>query len=130
MIRAPRFCLALAAATAITAIAAPAAAGDRPIVVERDRGRALPVAPNNYTNKWWIDYETDISEAKRELASDLRRATDREDRFDAREEYRREVADAQYDYRKEMFERGFRVVSFRENNRRWADDGARRWSRR
>ncbi|MEO1488604.1 MAG: hypothetical protein AAFR88_04095 [Pseudomonadota bacterium] len=116
-----RFPKAAILAIAAAACAAPAFAGGHPIIVERDRDRALPIAPNNFTNKWWIDYETDISEAKRELRSDLRRATDLEDRVDAREEYRREVADAKYDYRKEMAERGFRVVNFRENNRRAGD---------
>lgn len=126
MIRYSRVCLAPTAALAAALIAAPLMAGGHPIIVERDRERALPIAPNNFTNKWWIDYETDISEAKRELASDLRRATDLEDRIDVREEYRREVADAKYDYRKEMAERGFRVVSFRANNRRWDQRFARR----
>ena len=105
--------ISLAAAT----LASPASADELHIYVDRDRA---PIAPNNDSNKWWVDYKTDISEAKRELASDLRRATDLEDRIDAREEYRREIADARYDYRKEMAERGFRVVNFRENRRLWA----------
>jgi hypothetical protein len=104
----------LTLASTTIAVSAPALADDVHIYVDRDRA---PIAPNNDSNKWWVDYKTDISEAKRELASDLRRATDREDRIDAREEYRREVADARYDYRKEMAERGFRVVSFRENRK-------------
>lgn len=94
---------------------APAFAHDPQIIVERHRGG--PPSPNNDSNKWWVDYQTDISEARRELRSDLRRATDAEDRFDAREEYRREIADAKYDYEKEMIERGYRVVNFRENRR-------------
>jgi len=107
----------IALAAAGTAFSAPVFAGDPHIYVDRDRA---PIAPNNDSNKWWVDYKTDISEAKRELASDLRRATDMEDRIDAREEYRREIADAKYDYRKEMAERGFRVVNFQENRRRYA----------
>ncbi len=106
-------------ALAGTLIAAPAAAHDRDreIVV---RGYKAIISPNNYSNKWWIDYQTDISEAKRELASDLRRATDEEDRRDAHEEYRQEIRDARHDYRKEMAERGYRVANFKENNRRLA----------
>ncbi|MEM6907929.1 MAG: hypothetical protein AAF494_04555 [Pseudomonadota bacterium] len=104
-------------AIASSLITAPLVAGGHPIIVERDRA---PIAPNNDSNKWWVDYKTDISEAKRELRSDLRRATDAEDRFDAHEEYRREIADARYDYRKEMVERGYRVVNFRENRRYFA----------
>ena len=83
-------------------------------------GYRAPVAPNNYTNKWWIDFQTDISEARRELRSDLRRATDAEDRRDAYDEYHNEIADAKKDYTKEMRERGYRVVNFRENRRRFA----------
>lgn len=105
-------------ATLAAVVAAPLAAHPREIVVERYR--SLPPSPNNFTNKWWVDYETDISEAKRELASDLRRATDAEDRRDAHREYRREIEDARYDYEKEMNERGYQVVNFRENRYRMA----------
>jgi hypothetical protein len=105
-------------AIAGTCAGAPLAAHGPEIVVERYR--SLPPSPNNFTNKWWVDYQTDISEARRELASDLRRATDAEDRRDARREYEREIEDARYDYEKEMNERGYRVVSFRENRFRMA----------
>jgi len=111
----PRILLA-SFATIATLTVAPAAAHDR-IIVD---GYRAPVAPNNYTNKWWVDYQTDISEAKRELRSDLRRATDAEDRRDAYDEYHNEIADAKKDYTKEMRERGYRVVNFRENRRRFA----------
>jgi hypothetical protein len=116
-----RFALAAFAtlATVLTVpVAAPLAAHGPEIVVERHR--SLPVSPNNFSNKWWVDYQTDISEARRELESDLRRATDAEDRRDAHREYRREIADARYDYEKEMNERGYRVVDFRENRYRMA----------
>ena len=112
-----RIILASFAAVAVIAIPVAASAHHPTIVVEGKRG--MKVSPNNYSNPWWIDYKTDISEAKRELRSDLRRATDYEDRMDAREEYQREIADAKYDYRKEMAERGYYVASFRENNRRY-----------
>ncbi|MEM9501046.1 MAG: hypothetical protein AAF941_04295 [Pseudomonadota bacterium] len=104
-------------AAAVTLTAAPLTAGDEIFV---DRYRA-PIAPNNDTNSWWLDFKTDISEAKRELRSDLRRATDEEDRRDAYAEYRREIADARYDYRKEMNERGYRVVNFKQNRRYFAE---------
>jgi len=108
--------LLISLAAAVTVSAVPVAAHDEIIV---DRYRA-PASPNNDSNKWWLDYRTDISEAKRELRSDLRRATDEEDRRDAYEEYRQEIRDARHDYRKEMTERGYRVVSFRQNRRRFA----------
>ena len=53
------------------------------------------------------DYQTDLSEAKRELRSDLRRAENPSDRAEAWAEYRREVADAKNDYNKEMIEKGY-----------------------
>ena len=110
-----------ASLTAITLLASPAiASAGGPVIIVDGKKKGLSVSPNNDSNPWWVDYKTDISEAKRELRSDLRRATDLEDRIDAKEEYRREVADAKYDYRKEMAERGYRVVSFHENRRRYA----------
>ncbi|MEP2735880.1 MAG: hypothetical protein ABJP34_06240 [Erythrobacter sp.] len=104
-------------ALAGTMIAAPLAAHHTGMTVN---GYRAPIAPNNDHNKWWLDYRTDISEAERELASDLRRATDQEDRRDAYEEYHNEIRDARKDYRKEMVERGYRVVNFKHNNRRMA----------
>ncbi len=70
-----------------------------------DRGPA----PTEDSNSYWLDYKTDVSEAKRELASDLRHADDESDRERAYTEYRREIADARSDYRKEMLEKGYRV---------------------
>ncbi len=61
------------------------------------------------SNSHYLDYKTDLSEARRELRSDLARANDQGDRIDAWAEYRREVADARYDFRKEMAERGIDV---------------------
>lgn len=114
--RALRPTLILAGAIGLAVTAQSASAHDRH-VPNRDetiviRGDQRPIAPNNDSNPWYLDYQTDISEAERELRSDLRRATDEEDREDAYAEYEREIADAKYDYRKEMTERGYRVASF------------------
>ncbi|MEM1195702.1 MAG: hypothetical protein AAGH57_06325 [Pseudomonadota bacterium] len=110
-----------ASLVAFTALAAPlAASADHNPTIVVDGQRGTRISPNNDSNPWWVDYKTDISEAKRELRSDLMRATDFEDRVDAKEEYRREVADAKYDYRKEMAERGYRVVNFEPNRRQYA----------
>ena len=87
--------LALAALTA-SLLATPALAG-----------KITPY--HNEHNRAWLDYQTDLSEARRELASDLRRADDAGDRRDARAEYAREVADARNDFEKEMVERGYPV---------------------
>lgn len=66
-------------------------------------------APTGDESSHWRDYQTDLSEARRELRSDLRRANDPGDREDAWAEYRREVADARHDYNKEMIEKGYSV---------------------
>ncbi|MGN5373648.1 hypothetical protein [Sphingomonas hankookensis] len=88
----------LIAAAATAVIATPSLAKDR---------RTVPVY-SDY-NPYYLDYKTDLSEAKRELRSDLARANDAADREDAWAEYRREVADAKHDFRKEMAERGMVV---------------------
>ena len=107
--------LSLVSLVALAALVTPIAASAHHPKIIVDGQRGTRISPNNDSNPWWVDYKTDISEAKRELRSDLRRATDLEDRIDAKEEYRREIADAKYDYRKEMAERGYRVVSFERN---------------
>jgi hypothetical protein len=84
--------LALGAAFAV--IATPALA--------RDRGD--PVFDDS--NSHWLDYKTDVSEAKRELRKDLADAKDEADRVDAYAEYEAELADAEKDFRKEMAEKG------------------------
>ena len=117
--RSPVFSLAALGLFAIPAISTPVIASAHHPVIVVDGQRGLEISPNNDSNPWWVDYKTDISEAKRELRSDLARATDYEDRVDAREEYRREIADAKYDYRKEMAERGYRVVNFERNRRQF-----------
>ena len=87
-----RTVLALTAASVV--LAAPAMAG-------RYRG---PVFSDS--NHFYLDYKTDLSEARRELRKDLARADDAASREDAWAEYHREVADARHDFRKEMAERG------------------------
>ena len=106
--------IAFGAAATISAHPGPGQHRDRDSIVVRGQG-GMPLAANNDSNHFWLDYTTDISEARRELRSDLRRATDEEDRRDAYAEYRHELADAKKDYVKEMTERGFRVASFRQN---------------
>ncbi|MBX3594767.1 hypothetical protein [Sphingomonas sp.] len=61
------------------------------------------------SNSHYLDMKTAISEAKRELKSDLARAHDEGDRIDAVAEYEAEVADAKKDFRKEMAERGIMI---------------------
>lgn len=84
----------LTAAAALTMLASPTLAKDRGGPVFDD------------SNSHYLDYKTDLSEAKRELRKDLARADDEADRVDAYAEYEAEVADAEKDFRKEMAERG------------------------
>ena len=60
-------------------------------------------------NSYYLDYKTDISEAKRELRKDLKRAKTRSDRREAWAEYHHELADARKDFNKEMREKGYAV---------------------
>lgn len=88
-----KFALFLAAGAALT-VAVPATAKTVTYPVYSD------------SNSRYLDYKTDLSEARRELRNDLRNADTPQDRIDAWSEYRREVADARHDFRKEMAERG------------------------
>lgn len=92
------------AAVAAPALASHTAASGNPALVVRSE----PV--QGVYNQSWFNYLADINEADKELASDLKRATDREDRADALEEYEVELADADKDYVKEMRKRGYKVA--------------------
>lgn len=59
-------------------------------------------------NRLWFDYRIGITEAQKELRTDLRNASDIEDRRDAWEEYARELHDERFHYIEEMAERGYR----------------------
>ncbi|QIG78966.1 hypothetical protein [Stakelama tenebrarum] len=98
---------AFAAAGAALFAGAPAMAQSSVAISAESRADAA-ASPIVFTeeNSHWRDYQTDLSEARRELRSDLRRAHDADDRVDAYAEYEREVADARHDFRKEMAERG------------------------
>jgi hypothetical protein len=75
-----------------------------------DGKRKLSAPVYSDSNSHYLDYKTDLSEARRELRKDLARANDPADRVDAWAEYRREVADARHDFAKEMAERGVNVT--------------------
>jgi hypothetical protein len=70
--------------------------------------REAPIAA--IYNQYWFNYRADIAEAEKELARDLRRATDREDRLDAWDEWRTEILDADKDYVKAMRKKGYRAA--------------------
>ena len=98
-------------AAALLAFPATVAAGvpyhQMPAGFEAPEIRERPIA--GVYNQSWYNYRADILEAEKELTSDLKRATDREDRFDAWDEWITEVVDADKDYVKEMRKRGYRA---------------------
>jgi hypothetical protein len=60
-------------------------------------------------NKHWFNYRINVIEAKKELSSDLRRASDTEDLRDAWDEYAHELKHERKHYVKKMEKRGYRV---------------------
>ena len=89
----------------LAAMAVPAAAhaGNE----EHPAIRSEPIA--GVYNRFWYNYLSDVLEADKELKSDLRRATDEEDKRDAWKEYENELIDADKDYVEEMRDRNYRV---------------------
>lgn len=94
----------------LTAVASQAAV---PMLYEESYARqeekliiASPIA--GIQNRLWFDYRINVTEAQKELASDLRHATDIEDRRDAWEEYGVELRKERIEYVEEMAERGYR----------------------
>jgi hypothetical protein len=67
---------------------------------------ASPIA--GIKNSRWFDYRADVNEAQKELHSDLRGASDIEDRRDAWEEYAHELKHERLDYIEDMAEKGYR----------------------
>ncbi|AKM07702.1 hypothetical protein [Pelagerythrobacter marensis] len=97
--------LALGVAGSATA-ALPALDEERLARAEESRILTSPIA--GIENNLWFDYRLDITEAQKELASDLRRASDLEDQRDAWEEYARELKHEREDYIHDMAKRGYR----------------------
>ena len=60
-------------------------------------------------NRFWFDYRIDVTEAQKELSSDLRRASDVEDLREAWEEYAHQLRGEREHYVEEMAERGYRL---------------------
>lgn len=109
-----------AAATAILAISTAATAA-MPILYEEARAReeeqlimTAPIA--GIENNLWFDYRIDVTEAQKELTSDLRRASDTEDLRDAWEEYGTELAHERKDYIHDMGKRGYRMGTVQVGN--------------
>ncbi|MBX7496996.1 hypothetical protein K3172_14130 [Qipengyuania sp. 6B39] len=97
---------------------ATAATAAAPMLYEEQLARAeeaqiidSPIA--GIENSRWFDYRNDIGEAQKELVSDLRRASDLEDRRDAWEEYAHELKHERVDYIEDMAEKGYRYGTVR-----------------
>lgn len=60
-------------------------------------------------NRFWFDYRIDVTEAQKELTSDLRRASDIEDHRDAWDEYAQELKHERFHFIEKMAERGYRM---------------------
>lgn len=58
-------------------------------------------------NHYWFDYQINVIEAKKELSSDLGRATDTEDVRDAWDEYAHELGHERNTYVKKMAKKGY-----------------------
>jgi hypothetical protein len=98
----------------LTSLGLAAAANAAPMVYEEQIAHAeealiltSPVA--GIKNRLWFDYRNDVGEAQKELASDLRRASDLEDARDAWEEYAHELKHERIDYIEAMAKRGYRL---------------------
>lgn len=102
------FALAVAAAGSATA-AIPMLLEER---VAREEEKLIidhPIA--GIESSLWFDYRSDVIEAQKELSSDLRNASDIEDKRDAWEEYAVELKHEREDYIHDMAKRGFRQGS-------------------
>ncbi|WP_299191623.1 hypothetical protein [uncultured Erythrobacter sp.] len=91
---------------ASTQAAAPMLYEEQVARTEEQRIINAPIA--GIENRFWFDYRIDITEAQKELRSDLNRASDLEDQRDAWEEYANELREERKDYIEEMAERGYR----------------------
>jgi hypothetical protein len=102
---------ATAMATATVTVAAPMLYEEH--VARTEEALILSNAIAGIENSRWFDYRSNIGEARKELVSDLRRASDLEDRRDAWEEYAHELKHERVDYIEDMAEMGFRQGSVR-----------------
>ena len=99
---------------AIAGLAATATQAAAPMLYEEELARDeeariinQPIA--GIENRFWFDYRIDITEAQKELKSDLRKADDIEDRREAWEEYGKELRHERIDYIEDMAKKGYRM---------------------
>lgn len=115
MTRHSTFTLAAGAAAAVAVLApATAALAVQPVMYEESVAHAeearIIVSPiAGIHNSKWYDYRINITESQKELASDLRHASDIEDQRDAWEEYAGELQHQRKTYVKAMAKKGYRI---------------------
>jgi len=111
MFRAAAVALAIVPATApiIAGAVVPAMYEERVARVEENRIIQTPLG--GIENKHWFNYRANVNESQKELATDLRKASDIEDQRDAWEEYGSELRHERGTYTKAMVKRGYRVPS-------------------
>jgi hypothetical protein len=98
--------LALAAVPA-TALALPMLYEEEAARLEESRIIRSPIA--GIQNSQWFNYRANVNETKKELATDLRNASDTEDKRDAWDEYGSELRHERGNYVKAMAKKGYRV---------------------
>jgi hypothetical protein len=75
----------------------------------REEERQIIVSPiGGVENRFWFNYRANVNEARKELASDLRGASDTEDVREVWDEFRHELSHERTHYVREMAERGYR----------------------
>jgi methylthioribose-1-phosphate isomerase len=108
--------LALAVGAAAISVAANAAVVLYEESLAREEEKRILTHPiAGIENSLWFDYRIDVTEAQKELSSDLRRASDVEDLRDAWEEYAFELRHEREDYIHDMAKRGYRGYVTLEN---------------
>ena len=97
----------------IAALVSPALAQQAPklyeeMIARQEERQIIPAPIAGIENSLWFDYRINVMETGKELASDLRHASDTEDLRDAWDEYRIELAHERRHYVNKMAKRGYR----------------------
>lgn len=99
---------------ALALVAVPTTAFALPVMYEeavahREEARILRSPIGGIQNSRWFDYRTNVNETRKELASDLRHASDTEDKRDAWDEYGSELRHERITYVEHMAKKGYRT---------------------
>lgn len=78
-------------------------------IAQQEEARIIRAPIGGIQNSKWFNYKANVNETRKELASDLRHASDIEDQRDAFEEYGSELRHERVTYVKAMAKRGYRA---------------------